>query len=308
MPTRIAHFTDLHFTEPPGGFPWRSALSKRLVGWANLRLGGRHRHFLQTREIVEALVRDLLALELDGIVFTGDVSGLSLVREFEVARETLEPLLDDPRVCAIPGNHDIYVRRARREGLFERYFPNWSRSDPLAATVPDSRKRPTPYPVLRLFGDDVACLLLRDARPTGPHDSSGRLDRAQLERLEKLLALEEVRSRTIFLGLHYSLLTARGERDRRHHRLRNDRRLLRLLEGSGVRVVLSGHIHRRIVHLPTDTRPYTLANPGSLTYAGRDQAYHVFTVEGESIDLETRKFDPTSSAFHSWDAGALSSL
>ena len=43
-----------------------------------------------------------------------------------------------------------------------------------------------------------------------------------------------------------------------------------------------------------------LANPGSLTYAGREHAYHLFSVDGGEIELQARRFDPDVGEFVAW--------
>ena len=57
---RIAHFTDVHFTESPERIPWSALASKRLAGWVNSTFFGRSRIFQHAPKITRAFVRDWL--------------------------------------------------------------------------------------------------------------------------------------------------------------------------------------------------------------------------------------------------------
>lgn len=300
MPSRIAHFTDLHFTERTDRIPWRALLSKRLVGWINLRFLGRQAALAGAPEITRALLEDLHRVRPDHILFTGDVSSLSLPSEFEAARGVLDPLLDDDRVTGIPGNHDVYVGAAAREGFFERWFGDWVRTDIARDDLPPELRGAYPYPLLRHIGDEVALLCLRDVRPTAPHDSSGHVSELQLAALEHLLDGPALRQRVRILALHYGLRRHDGSPDTYLHRLRNADRVLALAEKKRVHLVVHGHIHRRFVHAAATVSPVAIANPGALAYSGLDRAYHIYTVDGGEIFLEARRYDDATARFQPW--------
>ena len=292
MAARIAHFTDLHFTEDPRRVAFRDLLSKRLLGWANLRFRGRYRAFENTPAIVNAFLKDIDRFEADALVFTGDVTGLALDSEFRSAKACLEPILEDSRVLGIPGNHDVYVRQAEREGLFEQHFPSWVRSD---------SGRGSRYPLLRLVGDDVAIVALKDSRACAAYDSSGRVPNEQLSALEAIVRLPEVSGRVLILALHYCVRLADGNRDTRLHRLRNDREVVQLAAELGFRLILCGHVHHRMVHRAGEVIPIHLANPGALTFEGRSCAYHWIDVEDGEISLSARRYDSSQGVFVAWE-------
>jgi len=300
MTVRIAHFTDIHVTARPGNLPWSAFLSKRLIGWVNLKCLGRYRKLEAATTITGAFVRDLGRNDADHVVFTGDVTSLSLLAEFEAARCILEPLLGNDAVTGIPGNHDVYVKSAVRQGLFERFCGRWVRTDLAREDFPESLRAVYPYPLLRLIGEEVALVFLRDVRPAALHDSSGRVGSLQLQALEHVLDLPEVRRRTRILALHYALRRADGSRDTFFHRLRDDERVLALAEEKSVHLVLHGHIHHRFVHPPGTVAGPAIANPGSLTYGGRERAYHIYTVNGPTISLEARRYDDALGEFRAW--------
>ncbi len=292
MATRIAHFTDLHFTEEPRRVAPRHLLSKRLLGWANLRFRGRYRAFENTPAIVEAFLNDVTGFEADALVFTGDVTGLALDSEFRAAKACLGPILEDSRVLGIPGNHDVYVRQAEREARFEQHFPSWVRSD----FSHESR-----YPLLRLVGEDVAIVALKDSRAVAAHDSSGQVSAEQLSTLETIVRLPEVSGRVLILALHYCVRLADGSRDTRLHRLRNDREVVHLAAELGFRLMLCGHVHHRMVHRAGEVIPIHLANPGSLTLEGRSCAYHWIDVEDGEMSLSARRYDASQGVFVAWE-------
>lgn len=301
MPTLIAHFTDIHFTEDPRRVSLGALLSKRFLGWANLRYRGRYSAFEQVEAVAKAFLADLELVAPDGILFTGDLTSLSLESEFEMARRTLEPLLEDPRVIGLPGNHDVYVSSAERRRLFEKSFPHWVRSDLSPADFPSAHAASYPYPLLRLIGEDVALVAVRDARASMPHDSSGRLPAHQMRALESILSSAVVQGRQVILAMHYCLLRADGSRDTYLHRLRNDEEVLALAERLGVALIVCGHVHHRGVLASGAGSPVPLANPGSLSYYKESCAYHLISVEARSIQLKARRYNKLEKRFEAWD-------
>src|SRR4029450_13583263 len=143
--------TDLHVTEDPKRIAWRDLASKRFLGWANLAFGGRYDVFRDAASVAGASPKDVIELAPDHIVSTGDLSGLALASELESARRALGPLATDPRVTGIPGNHDVYVRAAVRQGLYERAFGAWARTDWPEDPAPPEVRVLRPDPPLRLL-------------------------------------------------------------------------------------------------------------------------------------------------------------
>lgn len=299
MPIRIAHFSDIHITEAPARIPWSALLSKRVVGWANLKFGRRHARLANAATVAGALIKDLQTSELDHLLFTGDVTGLSLRSEFETAEGVLRPLLNDPRATGIPGNHDVYVRSAVRDRLFDDYIGAWVRTDLQRHEFPEPLRASYPYPLLRLIGDEVALVCLNDSRPAAFYDSSGRVGQAQLDALAFVLDQPQLEGRALILALHYGLLRADGTPDTLFHRLRDADDVLEVAGRKGVHLIVHGHIHHRFVHPQSGTTP-AIVDPGALAYKGRDCAYHIYTVDAESITLDTRRYDSSSNEFGPW--------
>ena len=108
MNPTIIHISDLHFHTYPQNF--QECKSKRILGMGNLFFRRVRQYPLQRAKL---LVEQILQMKWDHLVISGDLTQLSLEREFSLARETLAPLLKDPeRVTIIPGNHDRYVKQS----------------------------------------------------------------------------------------------------------------------------------------------------------------------------------------------------
>jgi 3',5'-cyclic AMP phosphodiesterase CpdA len=310
---RIAHFTDLHVTEPPGDIAWKDLLSKRFIGWLNLKLGGRHDAMSDAVGIARAFVEDIREIDPDHVLFTGDVTGLSLPSEFERAHAILEPLVTAHNVTGIPGNHDVYVRSAVRRNLFDHWFGPWLQTDLRRRELPGPLQSSYPLPLVRYVGDEVAIVCLLDSRPTWWHDSSGHVDDVQLRAAEHILT-HVVADRVRILALHYALRRPDGSPDTYLHRLRNAEDVLAMAARTKVDLVVHGHIHHRAIQpttqptgptatvtIPTVTIPtVTMANPGPLAFRNCARAYHIYTVESGRIALSARRFDDASNRFVDW--------
>lgn len=293
MALTIAHFSDIHITRAPTRIRWRELLSKRVVGWANLRFFGRYGHLKSALRVTSALVEDIVALQPDHVLFTGDVSSLSLREEFEDALRVLAPLIDAMgpdagRITGIPGNHDVYTGGAAEADVFGELFGDWLRSDDDA-----------PTPILRRLGDEVALMALIDSRPTELLDSSGRVGEEQLSRLDALLDDARLQGRRRILALHYGPRRRDGSPDSNLHGLRDSHELLKLVDGR-VDLIVHGHLHDRFVLRKGDHTPVTIANPGSATHGAHDRAYHLLYVDGDGIRLAARRYDEDLGAFVQW--------
>lgn len=220
---RIAHATDIHFTEDPSLL---QLPGKRLLGTANLWLRGRRHDFPESTQ--QCLVDHLVELAPDLLILTGDLTAQALPVEFEKARRYLLPALTRQPSVVMPGNHDLYTRGAARDDRIHQHFAEWMhREGPIGRAV---------------FGD-VEVIALDPNRPTGIH-ASGRVPEAQLEALAA--ALDEPSDRALVLGLHYPIVDRLGAvYDGEHHGLLNARALIEVL-GSGRRapdLILHGHEH-----------------------------------------------------------------
>ena len=234
---RIVHLTDLHYHRRPHA---AQLLSKRLLGAANLYLGGRARVFGGPAR--ELLLADALNLAPDLVVITGDLSTLSTDAEFDAARAALEPVLDSTPTIVLAGNHDRYTLHAQRKRRLEGVFGAWmagGRWNPLAGRWTATEGSPTPA---RFDLEEVTVLALDTAR--ADLLSRGRMDAPQRDRLETALTAGDLDGRFTLLAMHYPLVTADGAPYAHPtHGLVGVEELYGLLRRCPVGAIVHGHVH-----------------------------------------------------------------
>jgi 3',5'-cyclic AMP phosphodiesterase CpdA len=219
---RLAHLSDPHLPPLPAA-RLRDLAGKRALGYLNWT---RNRHKYHRRDVLDALVADVRAQQPDHIAVTGDLVNLALDAEFAPAKTWLDGVGRPDLVTVIPGNHDAYVRATRHR--FAGSFGDYLRGDADGAA---------PFPFVRRRGP-VVLVGVSSAVPTPPLMATGRLGRAQLEALDRILA--QISAEPVFrvLLVHHPLRS-----DSRIKRLTDSHQLRALLAQHGVELVLHGHDH-----------------------------------------------------------------
>jgi 3',5'-cyclic AMP phosphodiesterase CpdA len=220
----LAHLSDPHL--PPLPTPrMRDLAGKRALGYVNWT---RNRHKLHRREVLDALLSDLRPHNPDHIAITGDLVNLALETEFAPSRAWLESVGTPDRVTVIPGNHDSYVRVTRHQFAHAwREYLHGDNPGPGAISFPCLRRR-----------GPLALISLSSAVPTAPFMATGRLGRAQLEALERILVALEPEQAFRVLLVHHPLRSKSYIK-----RLTDSSGLLAVLKRHGVELVLHGHDH-----------------------------------------------------------------
>jgi 3',5'-cyclic AMP phosphodiesterase CpdA len=224
---RLAHISDLHLSRVPP-IMWRQLANKRLLGYLSWRVR-RHREHLGA--ILDALVRDLDAVQPDHVAITGDLVNLALPAEFAEARAWLARLGPPESVSLVPGNHDALVRVLPGEG--------WDHWRAYACSDPGTPDVDHDFPYLRRRGP-LAIVGLSTAIPTLPGRATGRLGADQLARLDRLLARLEGDGLCRVLLLHHSPVDGVSGARRR---LIDAPELRRCIAEHGADLVLHGHEH-----------------------------------------------------------------
>lgn len=293
---RIVHLSDIHiwrYTSNP-----LHLIGKRAIGVAEL-LGGRARRFRLER--LESVVHRVMELEPDHLLITGDLTTTSLRAEFELARESLTPLLSDlARVTVLPGNHDRYTNHSVRTRAFERYFGDVSHNGN--------------FPWLRRIDPHTAILGLDASRP---HMSArGRLPQKQLTQAQALLRTIDRETTRLIIACHYPVEAPEHYRaELQPKRMSNAEVVSSWLKTIGPHIFCCGHVHASwafhprsvpnqlclnagapLLRDPTGSRP-----PGFLEIDLTDQTvsviHHAWTGHEWSVApmLETlRFFQPTT--------------
>jgi 3',5'-cyclic AMP phosphodiesterase CpdA len=224
----IAHLSDPHLT-PVDGFTPRHWNLKRALGYANWL--HRRRGSIDLA-LLQRIVADLAAAAPDHIAVTGDLVNIGLPAELVRAQAWLESLGPPRRVSVVPGNHDIYAR-LRADAGTER----WAR---YMASDGEPPRPPRPrFPFLRRLGR-VALIGINSAVPTPPLVASGRVGKAQMERLAALL--EELGGEGLFrlLLIHHPPLPGQA---RRWRGLKDADAMQAVLVRHGAELVIHGHNH-----------------------------------------------------------------
>ena len=279
----LAHISDIHLAPVP--WPSLSELDpKRALGLANWHRKRKQQH---RREVLDALVADMMAQYPSHIAIGGDLVNAGLPGELDAARLWLTSLGPPADVTVVPGNHDVYGRSGLDPGI-ERWR-DYMRGEAGAADAG--------FPFVRRFGR-IALIALSSAVPTPVFWASGRLGPAQLQALAGLLQDLGAQGCCRIVLLHHPPLP--GQADRRRG-LEDARELAEILGRHGAELVLHGHNHQATVRwlerpaarIPVVGVPSASAAPGAHTPAAR---YHMFAIEpaaaGWRIGLTGRGFQP----------------
>jgi 3',5'-cyclic AMP phosphodiesterase CpdA len=165
----LAHLSDPHLGPIPTPL-LAEIMNKRGLGLINW-YRKRHRH--HSRDVLDAIVRDMHAREPDHIAVTGDLVNISLDQEFANAARWLDQVGTPQDVTLVPGNHDAYIRRVA--GHAAQHWGEYMRGDDGAD-----------FPFVRRRGP-VAIIGLTTSLPTGPFMATGRLGGDQLARFAEIL-------------------------------------------------------------------------------------------------------------------------
>lgn len=288
-PFTLAHLTDVHLPPLPPFWP-RHWNVKRALGFINWQRKRRHIHL---RTIVDRLVADLHAQNVDHILVSGDLVNIGLPEEYERALDWLKTLGTPHDVTVIPGNHDIYCPLWTDIGV-ERWRPYMTNS------TSDGAQSATPhgFPFVRRFGD-VAIIGINSAVPTPPGVASGEAGAEQLDRLAQVL--EQLWSQMVHrvVMIHHPPLPGQAQPMRA---LRDAQRLADILRDHGAELVVHGHNHRNMLsyhHANTGNFPVVGAPSFSAGRSYRDEPlgaynlYHLQCDRGSSnliIDMVQRGF------------------
>jgi 3',5'-cyclic AMP phosphodiesterase CpdA len=270
---RILHISDVHVQLPPSQLPITQLWNKRAIGLANLMLRRWH-HFSDVPKKLAQLVELAEREHVDAVICTGDYTALGTTPEISAARAAIDGLTKRPLGFAtVPGNHDIYLPDAVRDGRFEAAFGDLIRSDMPEHCVDG------PWPCVRLLGDSAAVVAVNSARPNPqPWRSSGRIPDSQLEALTRVLADVRLSNRFVFVITHYAVRKKDGGYDRWSHGLENVDAFVAACSAASRGAVLHGHIHWRM-HLRVDGMSLPVFGSGSSTHAGREGLW-LFELDG----------------------------
>lgn len=239
----------------------------RIVHISDLHLGEPY-----LPSVADTLLKMIPTLEPDAIVVSGDLTQRARRSEFVAARGLLDALPEVPRIV-VPGNHDVPLYRI------------WERLRRPLGNYREHIQRQLDG-VTRLDG---AVIVWLDSTAPRRAVTNGRIDRHQLEFLERQLAEVPPETLKILVAHHHFAPAPDFERDRT---LPGARRALDLLVRLRVDLVLGGHLHRAYIGNSLDV------------YAGRDREHGTIIVQcGTSTSRRGRGREREKNSFNLIEAG-----
>lgn len=232
-----------------------------MPGRLELHAFGRFDRFASATASWNRILEDISALDVDHVLFTGDLTAMGDEHEFLAIHDSLLHLLREKRLTVIPGNHDRYTD-APEARHFERLF-----GQHLASDLPEYADAHG-YPFVRLLGNDTAVVGLDSTRVTGwSQYVVGRLGAPQLQALQRVLDDPRVAGRTVHVLSHHGPLSPDGRREWRESALIDGPELLAVLAD---RPVMLHHGHSHVRSWQRASAGAHLFGGGSSTEPGRD--------------------------------------
>jgi 3',5'-cyclic AMP phosphodiesterase CpdA len=279
---RLVHLSDIHVAARS---VWRLGdwLGKRLTSWINLRCLGRGKRFRRNEEVLCALRADLHERRPDRVVFSGDATALGFEAEQKRAAELLG--VHQWPGLAVPGNHDYCMPVDMRCGAFERAFAPWQAGERIDGEM---------YPFAQRVGHVWLVGVCSATANRLPMDARGIVGRAQLERLEVLLA--NLTDRLRILVTHYPIAIPGGKPEHYFRVLRDLDRLIAVAQRGRVGLWLHGHRHDPYHFEAGRVAPFPVICAGSATQAGL-WSYGEYTIIGNRLHARRRIFDEGEGRF-----------
>ncbi|KXJ39691.1 MAG: hypothetical protein AXA67_11540 [Methylothermaceae bacteria B42] len=275
----LAHLTDPHLTPLTGVQP-QSLLNKRILGYLSWQLRRRHEH---RPEVLAALIADLHRQEPDHITITGDLTQISLDREFQQAAQWLTRLGAPDQISVVPGNHDTYIPLAWHESL--AYWQNYMTSDSATEIT---------FPFFRRRGP-VALIGINSAVPSAPFLATGMVGEEQIQRLTALLEATAKQNLFRIILIHHP---PHPEAIKARKRLTDSKPVQTLLRQYGCELILHGHTHLWQLHWlpgPNKTNIPMIGVPSASAIGhkrGYRARYHLYRIEksrkGWQLSVEIR--------------------
>lgn len=261
-------------------------MNKRVTGYLSWH---RHRRLVHDQRVLDALRADLVDINPDHTVVTGDLTNLALPAEFDQAIDWLSGLGSPENVSIIPGNHDAYIA-APWDQSFGRLAAYMTQNDGELKTEASS------FPFVRKIGR-IAIVGVSSAVPTRWFSAAGEIGKNQLERLRSTLKAlgEEGYFRTVLV--HHPPIDGSA---RVRKQLRDAKSFRTVIGDAGAELVLHGHNHRfdqGEVATPVGQAP-VIGVPSASAFPRhgmKPAAYHLYrigsTPNGWTIRMDVRRFD-----------------
>lgn len=227
----ISHLSDLHYSIPSLNF--KDCFNKRVLGYLN-EVFKRKNYSLDKER--EKILQKLAKTATDLFCITGDFSTLSYAVEFKKAQEQIYNILSKKKIITISGNHDRYLKSVTKQEKFENYFKE---------TTPFSWSKRKQKSIHSVTIFNKFLLVFFDMSvPQIWFSSRGRLSSNFFEEYYQLIRKKSNCSK-IKIGFgHYPLLLPNNQKNPFLRRLKNYKKLSKLLLEDSFFAYCHGHIHQ----------------------------------------------------------------
>lgn len=282
---RLAHISDVHLGPLPK-VRKRELMSKRVTGYINWQ---RHRGKTMGQhdqiDVLEMLIDDMAAQNVDHTAITGDLVNIATDAEITQVQSWLEAHFDPVKTSLVPGNHDAYV-----PGSLAKVCAAWAPFFHFA-----EGNGPDHFPTV-IRDQYVSIICVSSARATMPFSAEGFFRKKQAERLDALLDQEKGRCRVV--SIHHPPIHKAAPW---HKKLRGIDRFQSVIRNAGAELILHGHTHLPTLHwLETSNGAVPVAGVASASQGAGGRRpmsnYSLFDIaqkdHGFSIAMQRRGFMP----------------
>ena len=262
---RFVQLSDLHLSSPGIPNPFR-LFNKRILGYLSWL---RKRRLIHQRWILDCALDEILQLNIDHQVITGDILHIGLKNEFEQSAKWLAQF--NPKdVTIIPGNHDLYVKEKWSRsfkywedfliGDEDPHFENTNTDDAL-------EKLNQLYPTVRIR-NKVAFISISSVFESPWFCATGFVSANQIKSLSNILNNPALEDYCKVLLVHHPI-TLTNTKPRKC--LINHRELTNLLSSSPVDLVLHGHEHKTSIEYIDTKNNYKIPVVGITSSSSNSQ-------------------------------------
>lgn len=200
------------------------------------------RRHLHIPGLAKLILDDVRAQDIDHIAVSGDLTNIGMPAEHRRALAWLKRVGPPDRVSAVPGNHDIYCRLWRDQGVM-RWAQYMSSTAGIQGGMEWQDRTSGIFPFVRRWGN-IALIGVNSAIPTNTGSAIGEVGQSQLQRLADILKDLQQQQVCRVVMIHHPPLPGQTPPVRA---LQDAGALEDILTTAGAELVFHGHNHRNML-------------------------------------------------------------